>query len=109
MTTVLPSTDQLDALVRQVPGVAALYPAGSMVASVLTATLGAVAHRPPAAPMVHLAQQADGVRVTAKIGIGAAESSVDVSGRVHDAIAAHLRQSGDPAVAEITVIVASIG
>ncbi|TFB75904.1 hypothetical protein E3O06_04495 [Cryobacterium glaciale] len=114
MTTVLPFTDQLDALVRQVPGVDALYPAGSIVATVLTATLDAVAHRAPAAPLVHTplvhtAQQADGVRVTAKIGIGAAESSAEVSARVHDAIAAHLRQAGNPPVAQIAVIVARIG
>ena len=109
MTTVVPSTDQLDALVRQVPGVETLYPAGSLAASVLTATLDAVAHRVPAVPMVHLAQQADGVRVAVKIGIGAAESSTEVSGRVHDAIAAHLLQSGNLPVAEIAVIVASIG
>ncbi|SEM86681.1 hypothetical protein E3O25_04600 [Cryobacterium sp. TMT1-3] len=108
MSTVLPFTEQLDALVRQVPGVEALYPAGSIVAVVLTATLDAAAHRAPAAPLVHSAQQADGVRITAKIGIGAAESSAEVSGRVHDAIAEHLRQAGDPPVAQITVIVASV-
>ena len=38
-----------------------------------------------------------------------AESSTEVSGRVHDAIAAHLLQSGNLPVAEIAVIVASIG
>ena len=113
MTTVLPFTDKLDALVRQVPGVDALYPAGSIVAAVLTTTLDAVVHRKPAAPLhtqlVHTAQEADGVRVTAKIGIGAAESSAEVSARVHDAIAAHLRQAGNPPVAQIAVIVARIG
>lgn len=109
MTTVIPFTDQLDALVRQVPGVDALYPARSIVATVLTTALDAVAHHAPAAPLVHTVAQSDGVRVTAKIGIGAAESSADVSGRVHDAIAEHLRQVGNPTVAQIAVIVARIG
>lgn len=108
MTTVLPSTDQLDALVREVAGVDVLYPAGSIVTAVLAATLDAVAHRAPTAPLVHTAHQADGLRVTAKIGIGAAESSAEVSGRVHDAIAEHLRQSDNPPVAQIAVIVASV-
>ncbi|MDJ0337838.1 hypothetical protein [Cryobacterium sp. PH31-O1] len=108
MTTVLPSIEKLDALVRQVVGVDALYPAGSIVTAVLAATLGAVAHRAPIAPLVHIAHQADGLRVTAKIGIGAAESSADVSGRVHDAIAEHLRHSGNPTVVQIAVIVASV-
>ncbi|TFD59820.1 hypothetical protein E3T39_08995 [Cryobacterium suzukii] len=108
MTTDPASFDQLDILVRRVPGVAALYPAGSIVATVLTATLDAVAHRAPAAPLVLIDQHADGVRVTAKIGIGAAESSRDVSGRVHDAIAAHLERGGNPPVVQIVVIVASV-
>ena len=108
MTTDVSSFDQLDVMVRRVPGVAALYPAGSMVATVLAATLDAVAHRAAAAPLVHIEQRADGVRVTARIGIGAAESSSDVSGRVHDAIAAHLEQGGNPPVVQIVVIVASV-
>ena len=107
MTTDFPPVD-LDVLVRRVPGVAALYPAGSIVAAILTATLDAVAHRAPAAPLVHMEQRADGVRVTARIGIGAAESSGDVSGRVHDAIAAYLEQGANPKVVQIVVIVASV-
>ncbi|TFD87820.1 hypothetical protein [Cryobacterium serini] len=108
MTSVLPSTDQLDALVRQVPGVESLYPAGPLLTAVLTVALDAVAHRAPAAPLVHVGEQGDGVRVTAKIGIGAAESSGHVSGRVHDAIAAHLEQGDYPPVVQIVVIVASV-
>jgi 23S rRNA G2445 N2-methylase RlmL len=108
MTSVLPFSDQLDVLVRQVPGVNALYPAGSIVHAVLTATLDAVAHRAPAAPLVHVVQQSSGVRVTAKIGIGAAESSTEVSRRVHDAIAAHLQQAGNPSIEQIAVVVASV-
>ncbi|TFD22808.1 MULTISPECIES: hypothetical protein [Cryobacterium] len=107
MTTDVSSFDQLDVLVRRVSGVAALYPAGSMMATALSATLDAVAHRAPAAPLVHIEQRADGVRVTARIGIGAAESSSDVSGRVHDAIAAHL-EGGNLPVVQIVVIVASV-
>ncbi|WP_104126843.1 hypothetical protein [Cryobacterium sp. Y57] len=108
MTADVSSFDQLDGVVRGVPGVAALYPAGSMVATVLAATLDAVAQGATAAPLVHIEQRADGIRVTARIGIGAAESSSDVSGRVHDAIAAHLEQSGSPPVVQIVVIVASV-
>ncbi|WP_105035257.1 hypothetical protein [Cryobacterium aureum] len=109
MTEVLPSTDQLDAVVRQVPGVDALYPAGSIVSTVLSATVHAVTHPGQAAPMVLIEKQADGVRVTVRIGIGATESSTEVSGRVHDAIAAHVGQSGTVPVAQIAVIVARIG
>lgn len=109
MTEVLPSTDELDALVRQVPGVEVLYPAGSIVATVLTAAIDAVAHRSPLVPKVVLEERADGVKVTVKIGIGAAESCGDVSQRVHDAIAAQLRQCGNPPVSQIAVIVARIG
>ncbi|WP_104135319.1 hypothetical protein [Cryobacterium sp. Y50] len=109
MSPVHPSTDELDQVVRRVAGVNSLYPAGPLRAKVVTATLGALTHRLPAASVVVRTQGADGVRVTAKIGITADESAGEVSRRVHDAIAAHLRQSGDPAVAEITVIVARIG
>ena len=108
MTADVSSFGELDGVVRRVPGVAALYPAGSMVATVLAATLDAVAHRAAAAPLVHIEQRTDGVRVTARIGIGAAESSSDVSGRVYDAIAAHLEQGGTPPVVQIVVIVASV-
>ncbi|MBG6213213.1 MAG: hypothetical protein LH475_01900 [Cryobacterium sp.] len=109
MSAILPPTDELDVLVRQVAGVDVLYPAGSIVATVLTATIEAVAHRLPLAPKVVMEQRADGVKVTAKIGISAAWHSGDVSRRVHDAIAAQLRQSGNPPVAQIEVIVARIG
>ena len=109
MSAVLPSTDELDEVVRRVAGVDSLYPARPLLATVVTATVGALTHRVTAVAAVVRTQGADGVRVTARIGIAADESAGEVSGRVHDAIAAHLRQSGDPAVAEITVVVARIG
>ena len=108
MSAVLPSPDHLDALVREVPGVDALYPAGSIVATVVNATLNAVAHRAPNAPLVLVEQRADGVRVTAKIGIGATESSSEVCARVHDALSASMLKFGAPPVEQIIVIVASV-
>ena len=109
MTVLTPATEQLDELVRGVRGVDALYPAGSIVENALKTAAREMAHRPPAASMVTTEQRADGLRVTAKIGIGAAESSGDVCRRVHDAISAQLQQSGDAPIAQITVIVARIG
>jgi hypothetical protein len=109
MTAVLPSTEQLAAVVRRVPGVCAVYPAGPILATALNAALDAVTQRAPTMPMVLIEQRADGVRITAKIGIAATESCGDVCARVHDVIAAHLLQSGNPPVAQIAVIVASIG
>lgn len=114
MTATFPSIEGLDALVRQVPGVDALYPARSLVATVLVATVlaatrNAVAEQTPPTPVVLVEQNVEGLRITAKIGITAAESSSEVCGRVHDAIAAHLRQGGNPKVTQIAVIVARIG
>ncbi|TFB65648.1 hypothetical protein [Cryobacterium sp. Hz9] len=109
MTVLTPATEQLDELVRGVQGVDALYPAGSIVENALLTAAREMAHRPLAASMVATEQRADGLRVTAKIGIGAAESSGDVCRRVHDAIDAQLRQSGNSPIAQIAVIVARIG
>ena len=102
-------TDELDALVRQVPGVDLLYPAGSIVGNALSATIDTMARRLPLAPKVAVEEGTAGLHIKVKIGVSATGSSSDISRRVHDAIAAHLLQNGNPPVAKIEVIVACIG
>ena len=109
MSVVVASTNELDALVRAVAGVETLYPAGSALAAVLGTALQAVAPGSATAALVLVDSQPSGLRITAKVGIGAAEKAVDVCTRVHDMIAAHLDQVNSRPILQISVIVARIG
>ena len=109
MSVVVASTNELDALVRAVAGVETLYPAGSALATVLGTALQAVAPGSATAALVLVDSQPSGLRITAKVGIGAAEKAVDVCTRVHDMIAAHLDQVNSRPILQISVIVARIG
>lgn len=108
MTAVLPSTDELDDLVRRVAGVQMLYPARRGALAVAAAALQQVR---PAVPGPAVVVEANGksVRVTARIGISSDASSVDVCSRVHEALAAHLAPGADSTRLYIDVIVARIG
>jgi hypothetical protein len=109
VSVVVASTNELDALVRAVAGVETLYPAGSALATVLGTALQAVAPGSATAALVLVDSQPSGLRITAKVGIGAAEKAVDVCTRVHDMIAAHLDQVNSRPILQISVIVARIG
>ena len=109
MTTIKPAIDELDELVRGVDGVDVLYPARSLIENALALARRGVDPHAGAISMVAGERHSDGLRVTAKIGIGAGESSGKVCCRVHDVIAERLRQKHNlPPVARISVIVASV-
>lgn len=108
MTAVLPSSHALDELVSHVAGVRVVYPARSLALTLAAAARYAGRTAPPAAA-VEVETNGDSIRVTARIGIDPRVSSVDVCSRVHDVIAAYLRQSKNVVGAHINVIVARIG
>ncbi|TFC47113.1 hypothetical protein E3T26_09380 [Cryobacterium sp. TMT1-21] len=109
MSDVLPSEEQLDDLIRAVPGVDELYSSAPLVAAVIATAVDAVTGRSPSAGSVEIAQGKSGLSVSVKIGIVESFAATDVCRRVHDAIAEQLDRSGTGPVDAITVTVARIG
>ena len=116
MTDVLPSTDELNAVVLAVPSVDGLFAVVPLSAA-LSAVLDALAQRPPAPHSVSVVAHGAALSVAVKIGVADGYAAADVCRRVHDALLNHLTHhvtnhgtaAGTPEVAEIAVTVARIG
>ena len=101
--------DRLDDDILAVPGVDALYPAGPLLATVVTSVVAALIPSVDAPNPVVVVERSGGLSITANIGVGPDHAAPDVCRRVHDAIAEHFSRAGDPVIAEIAVTVARIG
>ncbi len=119
MTDVLPSTDELNAVVLAVAGVDGLF-AVAPLSAVLGTVRDALTHRPPAPHSVSVVAHGTALSVAVKIGVADGYAAADVCRRVHDALLNHLTHhvtnhgtaAGTPEVAEvaeIAVTVARIG
>ena len=94
----------LDALVRQVPGVASLYRSGPLLAGAVAAARDALVAEGETQPMVSVGER-DG-RTSVAVTIGVRSDSAAVTCRaVHDAILAWSReqQLDEPPVIAVTV------
>jgi hypothetical protein len=101
--------DRLDDYILAVPGVEALYPAGPLLATVVTSVVAALIPSVAAPDPIVVVERSGGLSIAANIGVGPDHAAPDVCRRVHDAIAEHFSRAGDPVIAEITVTVARIG
>lgn len=101
-------TEELAAVVEQVPGVDELYPAAPVL-NVVKQVVGAITQKPTGPEFVAVTVSDDGVSASVAIGISDAEAATEVCRQVYDTIAEYFVASGEPTVASIDVTVARIG
>ena len=109
MTDAAELAENLEAVVRSVPGVAALYPTTPLVVTIVGSVVDALTHRENAPKLVTVTTGRAGLSVTARIGVADAASSTEVCRRVHDMIAANPAILAFAPINTISVTVASIG
>ena len=109
MGTTAHRTEELAAVVEQVPGVAELYPATPVLTTLANHVVAALTQKPAETGLVALTETDEGVTASVAIGIADADAATDVCRRVYDTIAEYFVASGDPAVTAIEVKVARIG
>jgi len=102
-------TEDLAAVVEQVPGVDELYPAAPILSTVVHQVVGALTARPTSPELVMLTETDEGLTASVAIGISDANAATEVCRRVYDTIEEYFVASGDPAVTSIEVKVARIG
>ena len=89
----------IEVAIRAMPGVAALFRAGSLASNVLDAGARAIGLRDDSDPLIHLDQTPEGLRVDIAIGVQDHAGAVETIRRVHAAvravIAEHLSAAAD--------------
>lgn len=88
-------TDEIAALVGNVPGVTALYSAEPVIAHAAKAALAAVIDSPVTPHRLEVDAGPAGVSVTVHIGVSRQQSAADVCRAVHDEIAANITATGE--------------
>lgn len=95
----------IEAAVRTVPGVVAVYRPGSTASKVVDTAARLLGIRDEAAPLIRLAQTPDGLRVEIAIGVHASEGAPDTARRAHTAVQALLAHHSAPAAGiHLTVV-----
>ena len=109
MSTTTHQTEELAAVVGQVPGVDELYPTAPALTAVVNKVVGALTQKPARPEFVALTESDGGVGASVAIGISDAAAATDICRRVYDTIEEYLSAAGTPAVTSIKVTVARIG
>jgi hypothetical protein len=109
MSTTTHSTEELAAVVGQVPGVDELYPAAPVLTTVLQQVVGAITQKPTAPEFVAVTESDEGLTASVAIGISDVAAATEVCRRVYDTIEEYFDASEKPAVTSIKVTVARIG
>jgi len=109
MSTTTKPTEELAAVVEQVPGVDELYPAAPILTTVVHQMVGALTAKPTSPELITLTETDEGLTASVAIGISDADAATEVCRRVYDTIEQYFVASGDPAVTSIEVKVARIG
>lgn len=109
MTDATELAEKLEAIVRSVLGVTALYPTTPIVITIVGSVVDALTQREKAPKLVTVTMGKARLSVTVRIGVAVAVSSTEVCRRVHDAIAANPAILALAPINTISVTVASIG
>lgn len=109
MSTTTKPTEELAAVVEQVPGVDELYPAAPILTTLVHQVVGALTTRPTSPELITVTETAEGLAASVAIGISDADAATEVCRRVYDTIEEYFVASGGPAVTSIEVKVARIG
>lgn len=109
MSTTTQHTEELAAVVGQVPGVDELYPAAPVLTTVVNQVVGALTQKPTPSEFVALTESDDGLTASVAIGISDVAAATEVCRQVYDTIEEYFVASGKPAVTSIKVTVARIG
>lgn len=95
----------IEAAVRAISGVSAIYRAGGIISKVIDAGAQLLGVQPREAPLVRWEDTSDGARVDIAIGVHGSAGAAGTSRRVHDAIDALCADRGYAAVQiRITVV-----
>lgn len=96
---------EIEAAVRAVPGVTAIFRTGGFVAKMLGAGAQLLGIQQGRTPLIQWEHAAEGVRVEAAIGVHTAAGAAQTSRRVHEAITALCEDRGyTPRDIQITVV-----
>jgi hypothetical protein len=97
----------IEVAIRAMPGVAALFRAGSIASNVLDAGARAIGLRDDSDPLIRLDERPDGLRVDIAIGVQDHVGAVETIRRVHAAVRA-VTAEHDPAAVDIRITVVHI-
>lgn len=101
------SVGDIEATVRAIPGVSAIFRSGTTVSKVIDAGARLLGIRDDDIPLVRVEQETEGLRVEVAIGVQPSAGAVETTRRVHAAIDALLAQYGI-ASAEIHITVVHV-
>ena len=109
MSTTTHQTEELAAVVEQVPGVVEMYPAVPVVTAVVKEVVAAITQKPAQPEFIAITESDAGLTASVAIGISDEAAATEVCRRVYDTIDEYFAASSGPTVASINVTVARIG